>query len=276
MKIEIPIRPFWYSDIWIFPKLITIITTLDKQGRVNAAPYSHIMQYDVMHKNPRMYLGFRLTSHTYENIAATGEFVINCPPADYLEDLMETAVFHDEGVCELDNTRFTQIPSLKVKPPSLEECGQIMECTVDQIYELEHPRQGHVIAKIEAIVVDEGHEKMSRAERIKALNMPIGMGDERRTDYFYTFADRLVMHKLEDPPSAVAMGEKIPTTMEWDHDALEAIKPIPPGVRKMIIPQVEDIAKRASAKRVTNEHYLQMMKESDMDEAILERFRSGG
>ena len=276
MKIEIPIRPFWYSDIWVFPKLITIITTLDKDGRVNAAPYSHIMQYDVMHKNPRIYLGFRLTSHTYENIAATGEFVINCPRADYLEDLMETAVFHDEGINELEKTRFTPIPSKKVKPPSLEECGQIMECTVDQIYELEHPRQGHVIGKIEAIVVDEGLDKMGRAERIKALNLPIGLGDERRTDYFYTFTDRVVMHKLEDPPSAIGVGEKIPTTMPWDHEPLQEFKKIPPGVRKMVIPQVEQVAKDAGASKVTQAHYLKMLKDSDIDEEVLERFRSGG
>ena len=31
-KEEIKIKPFWYSDIWLFPKLITVITTLDKDG----------------------------------------------------------------------------------------------------------------------------------------------------------------------------------------------------------------------------------------------------
>jgi len=51
-KEEIKIKPFWYSDIWLWPKLITIITTLDKNGTVNAGPYSHIMQYDVMTKKP--------------------------------------------------------------------------------------------------------------------------------------------------------------------------------------------------------------------------------
>jgi flavin reductase (DIM6/NTAB) family NADH-FMN oxidoreductase RutF len=84
MKKEAKIKPFWYSDLWIFPKLITVITTLDEQGRVNAAPYSHIMQYD-MPRNPRMLLGFRQTSHTWENILATREFVVNCPTADYLD-----------------------------------------------------------------------------------------------------------------------------------------------------------------------------------------------
>jgi len=97
MKKEVKIRPFWYSDVWLFPKLITIITSLDAEGRLNAAPYSHIMQYDVMAKRPRMMVGFRQDSHTFENICATGEFVINCPPADYLEDMMETARFYPGG-----------------------------------------------------------------------------------------------------------------------------------------------------------------------------------
>ncbi len=79
MKKEAKIKPFWYSDIWLFPKLITIITTLDEQGRINAAPYSHIMQYDVMSKNPRMIVGFRQDSHTFRNICATGEFVVELP-----------------------------------------------------------------------------------------------------------------------------------------------------------------------------------------------------
>ena len=137
MKEEIKIRPFWYSDIWIFPKLITIITTLDKHGKVNAAPYSHIMQYDVMQKKPRIMLGMRQGSHTLTNIQDTGEFVINCPPFDYLDDMMDTARFYPEGVNELDNTRFTPIPSRKVKPPSLQECPQIMECTGEEINLLE-------------------------------------------------------------------------------------------------------------------------------------------
>ena len=119
-KTEIKIKPFWYSDIWIFPKLITIITTLDKEGKVNAAPYSHIMQYDVMHKTPRMMVGFRKESHTFQNICDTGEFVVNCPPADYLDDMMETARFWPAGVNELEHSRFTPIPSIKVKPPSKE------------------------------------------------------------------------------------------------------------------------------------------------------------
>ena len=160
-KEEIKIKPFWYSDIWLWPKLITIITTLDKNGTVNAGPYSHIMQYDVMTKNPRMLIGFRQDSHTFVNIEETGEFVVNCPSASHLDDMMETAKFYPEGINELEFTKFTQIPSKKVSPPSLEECPQIAECTVDEIIKLEKS-SGIVIGKIEAIVVDQELISMGR------------------------------------------------------------------------------------------------------------------
>jgi len=50
IKKTVPIKPFWYADVEVLPKLITIITTIDKKGKVNAAPYSQFIQYDVMNR----------------------------------------------------------------------------------------------------------------------------------------------------------------------------------------------------------------------------------
>ncbi len=233
MKKEIKIRPFWYSDIWLFPKLITIITTLDKQGRINAAPYSHIMQYDVMHKRPRMILGFRQDSHTFENICATGELVINCPPADYLEDVMEAARFYPEGVNELEHTRFTTIPSRKVKPPSIAECPQIAECTVDEIIRLEKS-SGIVIANIVAIVVDEGLDDVGREERIRRMNLPVGLGDEDRQEYFYARTDDLLKFQLKETPEGYRAAN-LKTELTWDDDAMQGLMKIPALMRKMVM-----------------------------------------
>ncbi len=271
-KEEIKIRPFWYSDIWLFPKLITVITTLDKEGRVNAAPYSHIMQYDVMHKNPSMILGFRQDSHTFVNICDTGEFVVNCPSADYLDDMMQTARFFPAGVNELEHTRFTPIPSRKVKPPSIAECPQIAECTVKEIVRLEKS-SGIVIANIEAIVMDKGLEAMGREDRIKAMNLPIGLGDEKRRYYYHTFADRLACHELEDPPTAY-QGADATTTMDWDEGATGHLMRIPPGIRQLVIGQVESFARGEGSDRVTEALFARMAEESGMDEAVMDRFRS--
>ena len=83
MKKAVPIKPFWYADVVVLPKLITIITTIDKKGKVNAAPYSQFIQYDVMNQNPRVFIGMSKFSLTCQNSAATGEFVVNFPPARY-------------------------------------------------------------------------------------------------------------------------------------------------------------------------------------------------
>ncbi|RMF94892.1 MAG: hypothetical protein D6727_11965 [Gammaproteobacteria bacterium] len=271
MKKEAKIRPFWYSDVWLFPKLITIITTLDEQGRVNAAPYSHIMQYDVMAKNPRMIVGFRQDSHTFKNICATGEFVVNCPSAEYLDDMMETARFYPEGVNELERTRFTPIPSHKVKPPSIQECPQIAECTVDEIIRL--PKSsGIVIANIEALVFDEELIDMPREERIRAMNLPIGLGDESRMDYFHAVNYEITSHRLGETPDGFKGGE-VKLDLTWAEDALQTLMSIPPGVRQMVAEQTENFAREHGDTEVSLQRFQQLAEEAGMSEDFFDRFR---
>jgi len=274
MKTEVKIRPFWYSDVWVFPKLITIITSLDAAGRLNAAPYSHIMQYDVMAKRPRMIVGFRQDSHTFENICATGEFVINCPSADYLEDMMETARFYPEGVNELAHTRFTTVPSRKVKPPSIAECPQIAECTVDEIVRLEKS-SGIVIANIVALVFDAGLEEMDRGDRIRAMNLPVGLGDQDRMDYWFARTGDLEHYPLKETPQGYAAAN-LKADLTWDEPAMQELMKIPPFVRKMVMKQVEKHARRHGAAFVTVEHMTATAAEYGMDEAMLARFRGRG
>jgi flavin reductase (DIM6/NTAB) family NADH-FMN oxidoreductase RutF len=271
MKKAAKIKPFWYSDIWLFPKLITIVTTLDEAGQVNAAPYSHIMQYDVMAKNPRMIVGFRQDSHSFKNICATGEFVVNCPSADYLDDMMETARFYPEGVNELEHTGLTMIPSTKVKPPSIQECPQIAECTVDEIIRL--PKStGIVIGKIEALVFDEELIDMPREQRIRAMNLPIGLGDESRMDYFHGINYEITMHKLGETPDGFKGGE-VQLGMTWDADALQTLMTIPPGVRKMVTDQTETFAREKGDAKVSLARFQQLAEEFGMGDDFFDRFR---
>jgi flavin reductase (DIM6/NTAB) family NADH-FMN oxidoreductase RutF len=273
MKKEAKIRPFWYSDIWLFPKIITIITTLDKKGRVNAAPYSHIMQYDVMPRNPRMILGFRQSSHTWNNIIDTGEFVINCPSADHLDDMMETARFWPEGVNELEHTNLTPIPSLKVKPPSLKECPQIAECTVDQVVRLEKS-SGIIIGKIEALVFDEELIDMDREERISAMNLPVGLGDQNRKYYYHAKLndDNVIMHELQEPPDAMRALD-VSTTLEWAEDAMKTLMTIPPGVRKMVTETTEEYTKEQGEEIVTMALFNALAEEQGMSADFFDRFK---
>lgn len=271
-KKEAKIRPFWYSDVWLFPKLITVVTTLDATGRVNAAPYSHIMQYDVMAKNPRLIVGFRQDSHSFRNICETGEFVVNCPSAEFLDDMMETARFYPEGVNELEHTRFTAIPSRKVKPPSLLECPQIAECRVDEIIRLEKS-SGIVIGRIEALVFDEELIDMPREARIRAMNLPIGLGDESRMDYFHGVDYRVTKHTLGEPPDAFKGGE-VQLGMAWDADALQTLMAIPPGVRAMVTRQAEDYAREKGDAKLTLARFRELAEAAGMGAEFFARFTS--
>ena len=273
MKKEARIRPFWYSDVWLFPKLITVITSLDAEGRVNAAPYSHIMQYDVMAKHPRMIVGFRQDSHTFRNICATKEFVVNCPTAEYLDDMMETARFYPAGVNELDHTRFTMIPSLHVKPPSIQECPQIAECVAEDVVRLEKS-SGIVIARIEALVFDEELIDLGREERIRRMNLPIGLGDEDRQDYFHTTLGQLTRHRLGEPPDAFKGGE-VRLGMAWDAEALQSLMTIPPMVRSMVTEQTEQYCREQGDAKVTQPRFAQFAADQGMTPELLDRFRKG-
>ena len=278
-KEEVRVRPFWYSDYFIFPKLITIVTTLDKHGRVNAGAYSHIMQYDVMHKTPRILLGFRNTSDTFRNIRDTGEFVINCPKYDTLDDMMETGRFYPEGANELDFTRYTSIPSRKVKPPSIAECPQIIECTVDQVYDLDRT-QSHVIGSIQAIVMDKGLAALPRAERLPAMNLPVGLGDEKRKYYFHTSTRDVVMHVLGDPPEVevppveedAEQETAAADAMDWDGDAMQMLQAIPKTLHKMVMGQVEGALRERGEPAVTGALFQELAREFGISEELLERF----
>ncbi len=284
-KEEVRIRPFWYSDYWIFPKLITIVTTLDKHGRVNAGAFSHIMQYDVMHKKPRILLGGRNTAHTFINIKDTGEFVINCPRYDTLEDMMETGRFYPEGANELDYTGYTMIPSRKVKPPSIAECPQIMECTVDKVYELDRT-QTHVIGNIEAIVMDKGLAKLPRAERLPAMRLPVGLGDEKRKYYYHTSTRDVVMHVLGDPPEVevppvegeaereAAEAEAEAQAMEWDGEAKKMLEAVPKMLHKMVMGQVEAALLDRGETVVTGPLFVGLAREFGLSEELLARYRT--
>jgi flavin reductase (DIM6/NTAB) family NADH-FMN oxidoreductase RutF len=260
MKKSVPIKQFWYSDIVVFPKIVTIITTVNEAGKVNAAPYAYFMHYDVLNKNPRIFLGMRKFTHTYQNISKTGEFVINFPSADYLEDIMETCRFYPEGVNELEHTRFTEIPSQKVAPPSIKECGQIIECKLNKQYELDKI-QAHIIGDIVALVFDEELIDLGREERFRRLNLPIGLGDEKRKYFYFGLIEKIEMLALKPPPKDDAPEEEIKTSMDWDPKAFKELQDIPAAIRQMVVEMSEDLISEEGADKVTYERYMKLVEE---------------
>jgi flavin reductase (DIM6/NTAB) family NADH-FMN oxidoreductase RutF len=110
------------------PRPTIIVTTINKKGEVNAAPFSFTMPVSV---NPPIIAVASVPSHhTHQNIKETGQMVVNIPSEDILQKLWITGEKFPQGVNEIEKAHLTQMPSLKVSPPWIKECIAHMECTV--------------------------------------------------------------------------------------------------------------------------------------------------
>jgi flavin reductase (DIM6/NTAB) family NADH-FMN oxidoreductase RutF len=183
-KETIELHVMWHIDSLLHPFPVTIVTTADETGGVNAAPFSLVMPFCSSPKNPQMLLIVNKNWHTAKNIEANGEFVINYPRADQLQDITETSRHYSREVNELHYTRYTAIPSACVTPPRIKECYQHIECRVREII---RPSQSqiNIIADVLAVSLDEGLYGLPRAQRAQTVNAPIYLGVDEEQHHVY-------------------------------------------------------------------------------------------
>jgi len=113
------------------PRPTIIVTTINKKGEVNAAPFSFTMPVSV---NPPLMAFASVTSHdTYKNITEIDEFVVNIPNENILKELWVTGEKFPYGVNEIEKANLTSKTSKKVSPPGIEECIACIECKVHWI-----------------------------------------------------------------------------------------------------------------------------------------------
>jgi flavin reductase (DIM6/NTAB) family NADH-FMN oxidoreductase RutF len=168
MKKEIKAEFLWHLDEVVLAFQTTIITTVDRDGRVNAAPFGLVYPFSTG-SNPQILVGVNSRWHTAHNIEATGEFVINYASVALLEQVAETGLLYNEGVNELEKAGLTPLPALAVKPPRIEECFQHIECRLNQIIR-PNENQMNFVGNIVAISINEELLKKSKLDRVKAAD----------------------------------------------------------------------------------------------------------
>ncbi len=183
-KESMDLRVMWHIDALLQAYPVTIVTTVDNEGKLNAAPYSLVLPYCSSPKNPQMLLIVNKNWHTAKNIVETGEFVLNYPRGEQVKDIVETSRYHDQGINELEYTDLTTMPSNHVKPPRIRECYQHVEC---RVIRTEKPSnfQLNFIGKVLDVSQNEGLYEMGRVERSKKVNAPAYLGvDEEQHHVF--------------------------------------------------------------------------------------------
>jgi flavin reductase (DIM6/NTAB) family NADH-FMN oxidoreductase RutF len=120
----------------VTPRPIAWVTTLSPTGGVNLAPFSF---FNAFGANPPIVV-FSPTlrrdgskKDTLLNVEASGEFVLNAAVAELAElvNLSSKEIPTEESEIEL--TGLSTVPSVKVKPPRVDESPAQMECRVRQI-----------------------------------------------------------------------------------------------------------------------------------------------
>ena len=117
----------------VVPRPIALATTVDAQGRINAAPFSF---FNAVSSNPPVVvLGINGEGpegsdykDTERNIRDTGEFVVNLVDEALAERMNICAVDFPSEVGELDPAKLTALPSVGVKPPRIAESPVSFEC----------------------------------------------------------------------------------------------------------------------------------------------------
>ena len=120
----------------IMPRPIAWITSVDAEGRINAAPYSF---FNVVSSAPPLVaIGFsgapdRNGKDTLANIRATNGFVVNMVSEELAQAMNITAIDAPRGTDELTLANLTTEPSSKVKAPRIAASPVSYECEIFQI-----------------------------------------------------------------------------------------------------------------------------------------------
>jgi flavin reductase (DIM6/NTAB) family NADH-FMN oxidoreductase RutF len=120
----------------VTPRPIAWVTTVDREGRVNLAPFSFFNAFGA--NQPVVVFSPTLRRNetkkdTLLNVEATGEFVVNAAVASLAEKVNLSSKEIPQGESEVALTGLHTQPSLKVKPPRLAESPVHFECKVLQI-----------------------------------------------------------------------------------------------------------------------------------------------
>ncbi|HYM73944.1 MAG TPA: flavin reductase family protein [Stellaceae bacterium] len=117
----------------VVPRPIALATTVDGEGRVNAAPFSFFNA--VSSVPPVVVLGISPGGGTDDgykdterNIRESGEFVVNLVDEALAERMNICAVDFPTEIAELEIARLNPVPSVGVKPPRIAESPVSFEC----------------------------------------------------------------------------------------------------------------------------------------------------
>ncbi|MCC6473168.1 MAG: flavin reductase family protein [Burkholderiales bacterium] len=173
--------PKFWDRLFAPSSCLAVITTVDAQGRANAASYGTCTRVN----HEPVYIAFTTSAgkDTANNLLATGEFTVNLPrwERSTLEKVRICGLPFAPGVSEIEKAGFTALPAKVVKPPRILECARHFECRLEWTREWAGGRLmvcGKLVAaSVDADCVDDnGYLVWDRALSAHYCGAPYGGG----------------------------------------------------------------------------------------------------
>ena len=191
----------------IGPRPISFVSTIDKEGRPNLAPFSF---FNAFGSNPATLVFSparrgrdNTTKHTLDNVEGIPECVVNVVNFDMVEQVSLASTDFDEGVNEFEKAGFTPLKSEHVRPFRVAESPASFECKVEQIVKMgDQGGAGNlVICRILAVHYNE--EMFMEDGKVDQVKMDLvgRMGYE-----YYVRADSNSIFELPKPRTKQILG----------------------------------------------------------------------
>ncbi|HWL12410.1 MAG TPA: flavin reductase family protein [Ureibacillus sp.] len=166
----------------IIPRPIAFVTTKSTEGVVNGAPFSY---FNIVSANPPLVsLAIQRPNgrvkDTARNIYSSGEFVVHIVDSENVNQINETAASLPPNESELVIANLTEVNSLLVNVPGIQEAKVRMECKLIKAIPLkdeENPGSDLFIGEVVLFHIDESiYEENGRidAEKLGAVSRLAG------------------------------------------------------------------------------------------------------
>ena len=175
----------------VVPRPIAFVSTIDKEGRTNLAPFSF---FTVCCANPPMVCFTPAYRHdgtekdTLRNAEETKEFVVNIVSESFAQQMNTCSADYAPGISEFEKSGLTMLPSDLVKPPRVKESLVHMECKLVQVLHFGKKPTGAslVIGEVIRFHVDDSiiHDFKIDPEKLQAIGRMGGFTYSRTTDRF--------------------------------------------------------------------------------------------
>lgn len=259
MRQEVQLGTNWYDDVLPYPMPVCVITSRDQKGRVNVGAYSLVFPWSGLERKPQVVVLSRQNTRTANNIRATGEFVLNYIPQDYLRDVVAVGRSYPLEQDKVALTRFTLIPAAKVQVPCIQEAIFHLECVLDQVI-YPTPAQSNLIGTIVYAAMEERLLRMKKEKRLQEAGLAVFFGYE---EGHYFFCPPKKPRVLPARPELAETASLPP--LPWEAEAEEILKQVPALFRGNVRRAIEKRLREEGKTLVTAEDLRRIRRETGME-----------